>query len=509
MANVKITELGTDYLPSTSAKVVGVDEKKTVNFPVGALGEAVTLTPAPTDTLLSIRTSLLDANKNVLKPTLVQFKGAYTRALIIWFEGNMTSEICTMHCWDLTNRKTYTAKNKLLPSITLQDFFSSTYEVALGSGSIDNSVVTVIASSVPSMQKIYDDIVSAGKEPTEPTLVQLQASYNNLLLMWIVKSGADIGYVYCWDLKNGKFYRTDSPVLLTTVFLDDLFNNYEVSLGSGGSGDSSIIDLGEQGDHKEAQSAMVDYAYGLSDEEVCLLFKYSCSCSGSSCFAIVRYCNKGDYRGCRGVVYNNYREFREFAFDTTDGFFIDGCWEQLASANDSGEATLSMPRIRLSNWYYGEIPVYDDIDCDSFISGRIVFSVNVQDGTVQEGDQLQVCSMRKVFGKTKLRPILSRYITSEDIENLAKQPYLQISTDDMAGNNLSSNICYVLNSFYLTDSKLSEKAKPKYIRIRRPVWGTNRDGEEVEVSASFSNVEPVHIHLRYVLLSEQSSESEE
>ena len=56
----------------------------------------------------------------------------------------------------------------------------------------------------------------------------------------------------------------------------------------------------------------------------------------------------------------------------------------------------------------------------NFVSGKINFSVNVQDGTVEEGDELQVCAMRRTFGKKKLRPILSRTITAEDIENLSK-----------------------------------------------------------------------------------------
>ena len=277
--------------------------------------------------------------------------------------------------------------------------------------------------------------------------------------------------------------------------------------GGGGSGDSSIIDLGEQGDHKDAQSAMVDWMKeNFSKEEYnCCLFKYYVSCSESSCFAIT-YTGNGFIEG---TVYDSMRRVRNFTYDYGQANFTrDGCWEEIATVgDDSGGATLSMPRIKLANWRYDEIPIFDDIEEDALVSGKIVFSVNVQDGTVQEGDQLQVCAIRSVFGKKKLRPILSRYITSEDIENLAKQPYLQISTDDMAGNNLSYDICNVLKSFYRTDS--AEKGKPKYIRIRRPVWGTNRDGEEVEVSASFSNAEPVYINLRYVFLSEQSSESEE
>lgn len=340
--------------------------------------------------------------------------------------------------------------------------------------------------------------VPVGWYLAEMLFAALGYTYNGVVPS--LKDASKQGY-YLLIALEPSFYvysQITQEYIKTKITTDDIPN-------IGGSGDSSIIDLGEQGDHKDAQSQMIDYINGnVNGEDYgCYLFKYWCGCSETSCFAITF---KG-YGFIEGTVYNNSRKFRRFYYDCEQGDYIeDGCWEQVASAN-SGGATLSMPRIRLSNWYYGEIPVFDDIEEDGLVSGKIVFSVNVQDGIVQEGDQLQVCAIRSVFGKKKLRPILSRYITNEDIENLAKQPYLQISTDDMAGNNLSYSICEVLKSFYRTDS--AEKGKPKYIRIRRPVWGTNRDGEEVEVSASFSNAEPVYINLRYVFLSEQSSESEE
>jgi hypothetical protein len=161
----------------------------------------------------------------------------------------------------------------------------------------------------------------------------------------------------------------------------------------------------------------------------------------------------------------------------------------------SGGATLSMPRIRFANYEYEEDVAYS-YEQALCTRGRVVFSVNVQDGTLQEGDELQVCSMRSVFDKKKLRPILSRTITAEDIENLTKQPYLQISTDDFSGNSLGKNSMRALTSFHRTDSSTPEARKPKYIRIRRPVWKENKNGDVVVVNASFSNVVPIQFNLR-------------
>lgn len=290
------------------------------------------------------------------------------------------------------------------------------------------------------------------------------------------------------------------------------------------SGDTSIIDLGMQDSHKNAQQAMVDYLMESNPTSGCYLFKYYCDCYGNACLAIVKWWRNvdfgvdGDFSSVSGTVYDNYRGFREFQYDTDEGFILDGCWVTLASFDEDieslpteaknvidaihelnskigsgGGATLSIPRIRFANWRYDEDVIYSEEESD-FIAGKIVFSVNVQDGTVQEGDELQLCAMRKTFGKTKLRPILSRIITAEDIENLAKQPYLQISTDDCADNTLGGR---VFNSLSKTDSSDPSARKPKYIRIRRPVWEENRDGEVVVVNASFSNVVPIQFGLKY------------
>ena len=55
----------------------------------------------------------------------------------------------------------------------------------------------------------------------------------------------------------------------------------------------------------------------------------------------------------------------------------------------------------------------------------------------------------------------------------------------------------MFDSLNKTDSSDPSARKPKYIRIRRPVWKENRDGEVVVVNALFSNVVPIQFGLKY------------
>lgn len=482
-----------------------------------------------------------------------------------------------------------------------------------------------------------------------------------------VFSGCGSLTIYCeasskpsgWD--NG-WNMSNRPVVwgAVTNVLD--VNN---KLAEMGTGDSSIIDLGDIETHKDAQQAMVDYVSELTDEQGGVLFKYFCTCYGNACFAVVDYYrgSEGHY-SCYGTVYDSMRSFREFVYSSDEGFSLDGCWHSIASFDEvfdelqtenksvlgaikeihaiatngykpssfyftslddentwivgrdydenrqealipstwcgspvtsigdeafyncislinvsipnsitsignfafrncysltsvvipdsvtsigyyaffdcpnltiyceaqskpdgwdyrwnpdncpvvwgyatdimgvnkklaemgdggsSGGATLSMPRIRLSNWKYTEpATLYIDDGGQCHYSGEITFSVCVQDGTVQEGDQLQICALRRTYGKYKLRVFAGRTITAEDIENLAKQPYLQFTVNNM-------------KHIHHTDSANPIKAKPKYIRIRRPIWAINKHGDEVVVNALFSNEVPVHIGLKYVDVTE-------
>lgn len=188
--------------------------------------------------------------------------------------------------------------------------------------------------------------------------------------------------------------------------------------------------------------------------------------------------------------YGDYYGFKFTDLTNLKTYYFEGesrslsLYDNLSNGGGNSEAT--MPRIRLSNWKYTEPVkfVMDDVHPDGEFIGEITFSICVQDGTVQEGDELEICALRKTFGKYKLRQFSKKVITAEDIENLAKQPYLQITTTD-------------IGPFYRTESGNNLLKKPKYIRIRRPIWGENKYGDWVEVNALFSNVVPVEIGLKY------------
>ena len=261
------------------------------------------------------------------------------------------------------------------------------------------------------------------------------------------------------------------------------------SLPSGGSGDSSIIDLGEIGDHKEAQGIMVGH---LEDEENgCYLFKYWCGCSQTACFATVYKENAFT----EGVVLDSGYRARRFSYDSkSQDYGFDGCWEDISG---SGEATLSMPRIRLANHWMAS----DGIACNKESKewfGEYVFSVEIMDGTLQEGDQLQICNLTNHKNSRgvrvrKPRRFAERVITTEDIEMLSYNPYLQISVAD---NNL--------REIYRSCSSDGVSYKyPKYIRIRRPIYSVD---SEQEISAIFSNVVCADVRIPISFITEENYE---
>lgn len=177
------------------------------------------------------------------------------------------------------------------------------------------------------------------------------------------------------------------------------------------------------------------------------------------------------YYGCEFTDLTNLKTYRFEGYSSELSLYN--------SLSDSGSSEASMPRIRLSNWEYITPAVMINRYPLEF-EGEIKFSVCVQDGTVQEGDELEICALGKTFGKYKLRQFSKRVITAEDIENLDKQPFLQTVTD--------------VKDFFRTDSAMEWNKKPKYIRIRRPIYKEDVEGP---VSAIFSNVVPVDIGLSY------------
>lgn len=210
-------------------------------------------------------------------------------------------------------------------------------------------------------------------------------------------------------------------------------------------------------------------------DSINVIVTFSAMLSGTFLCDISHY--YGDYYGCKFTDLTNLKTYY-FEGESRSLSLYDNL-----SGESSGEA--SMPRIRLSNWEY-TVPAtryFDEYDSEIW-NGEIKFSICIQDGSVQEGDAIQICALRKTYGKYKLRRFGEKVITAEDIENLTKQPFLQF----VVGN---------MEDIFRTDSGSPDKAKPKYIRIRRPIWGENIHGNWVEVNALFSNVVPVNIGLRF------------
>lgn len=204
-------------------------------------------------------------------------------------------------------------------------------------------------------------------------------------------------------------------------------------------------------------------------DSITAVVTFSAMLSGTFLCDISHY--YGDYYGCKFTDLTNLKTYY-FEGESRSISLYDNL-----SGGSSGEA--SMPRIRLSNWEYITPAVMINRYPPEF-EGEIKFSICVQDGVVQEGDELEICALRKTYGKYKLRQFSKKVITAEDIENLAKQPYIQIIPD--------------VKYFFRTDSAMEWNKKPKYIRIRRPIY---KEDIEEPVSAIFSNVVPVDIGLRY------------
>lgn len=255
---------------------------------------------------------------------------------------------------------------------------------------------------------------------------------------------------------------------------------YWANPSGGGSGSSNSIPFtyftcySNERTVRELLDQLSNEGFNTTDS-ITVIVTFSAMLSGTFLCNLNRY--YGDYYGCEFTDLTNLKTYR-FEGESRSLSLYDNL--------SGGSSEASMPRIRLSNWKYTEPVkfVMDDVHPDGEFIGEITFSICVQDGTVQEGDELQICALRKTYGKYKPRRFYDKTITAEDIENLAKQPYLQFTTTD-------------IKPFYRTESGNNLLKKPKYIRIRRPIWGENKHGDWVEVNALFSNVVPVEIGLKY------------
>ena len=140
---------------------------------------------------------------------------------------------------------------------------------------------------------------------------------------------------------------------------------------------------------RELLDQLADEGLDTTDS-ITVIVSFSAMLGGTFLCSLSHY--YGDYYGCKFTDLTNLKTYY-FEGDSRSLSLYDNLSNGGAS---SGGAGLSMPRIRLANWKYTEIPTfgYNEDGNEYFISGGIAFSVNVQDGTVQEGDELQVCSLR-------------------------------------------------------------------------------------------------------------------
>lgn len=270
--NEYFRELPANYRPSSSTRLVGENEGQSLKVPIGVLGEAVELHPTPTNTLYDIRTALMGEDKTVSKPTFVQFKGAYTRTMIMWFEGDVTSSTATVHCWDLTNRKIYTAGSTVLHAVTIEEFLSSTYEVALGGDS--SSGVTVSVTDSSALYEIIRTMLNEGLDCSVPHFVRLSGTFSQNILIWTTTHGGTSYAVYCWDLTNRKCYES-AHLESTDVTCGEFFSSaYEVPLGSSSSSGSASysFDVGETSTMLDLINDMESKGYTLGDT-MCLRLK--------------------------------------------------------------------------------------------------------------------------------------------------------------------------------------------------------------------------------------------
>ena len=199
----------------------------------------------------------------------------------------------------------------------------------------------------------YIDLVKAVSEmadsdPDCPTLVgadQIKGIYLTGEKRTIVGAESDVGIIWEGDgtlfkdenaiteITNTHFMTRVPIVAGNNVTFETDTENQVVKInatGGSGTGESSIIDLGKQSNHKDAQQAMVDYVSSHSATHDCYLFKYWCGCYGNACFAVVRKNDDDNEIYGHGTVYDSQASYRKFEFRNGE-FIVDGCWLNIAS----------------------------------------------------------------------------------------------------------------------------------------------------------------------------------
>lgn len=223
--------LPANYLPPSTTRLVVEKEGEVQKVPIGVLGEAIELTPTPSDSLLQLREAITALDKDANKPHLVRFKGAYTRALIVWFEEGSDTSTGTAHCWDLTKRKSYTAKSVILPAVSFEEFFSEEYEVALGSASGNGLLDLSITWNHPSntLSVITDAITTAELLNISRRIVIQIWGYGSALLICTTSALSDGTWnITARNLYNGKSYEAKNVNPSDITLSSFLSDEYEV-----------------------------------------------------------------------------------------------------------------------------------------------------------------------------------------------------------------------------------------------------------------------------------------
>lgn len=511
---VKLSDIPLLTNPPDGSTLVGIHNGTPVRFPKNAVGgnltegdaisistvkglTAYTVNCQPTTYMSSIKNAIESAGGDITRLNLVSLQGTSRGELILIQMVQAGSTSYQIKCVELNKLWSYYGFLEI-SSTLVSDFLK------LSDSSNYDSRLEDLEDNITRKMNSYGYNVTHGGTTLNELITSLKAqgyTSNDPLILKLTGavSGSFVGYINSWDSdttaafdlnKAGTPTFYSDSALETTVTLDAIFNtaHYSIDLltevnnlygivadleqgGSSGGENSNSIPCISFGCYSP-EFTVADLMNELPSEVVIsgqpAIVSFMGMLNGTFLCRFSKY--HSDYYGCEFTDITNLKTYR-----------FEGESSTLSLYNNlSGESSeASMPKIRLSNWEYTTPAVMINRYPLQF-EGEIKFSVCVQDGTVQEGDEIEICALRKTYGKYKLRQFSKRVITAEDIENLDKQPYLQITTD--------------VKDFFRTDSAMEWNKKPKYIRIRRPIY---KEGVEAPVSAIFSNIVPVDIGLSY------------
>lgn len=528
MGNVKISDLPLLTNAPEGSTLVGIHNGTPVRFPKTAVGggalsenEAISistvngLTPyvvncTATTYMNAIKDKIVSSGGDPTRLNLVSLQGSGRGEMLLISMVQAGSTSYQIKCLELNNLWSYYGFHDLSSTLvsnflTLSD--SSNYDSRLEDleGNITrkmNSYGYNVTHAGTTLRELIISLKAQGYTSNDPLILKLTGAVSGNFVGYINSWASD--YVATLELSQcgtGIYYsakgvQSSTPIkniitldeykrdLISEVDeLDKRITDLEENPGSNESGGSNsipyttfqsyshdytvddlIYSLHNVGIHTiDGQPIIVNFVGMIQGTFLCKLSNY--------------YSN---YYGCE---FTDLTNLKKCYFEGESSSL--NLYDNLSNVDSESSGDSTMPTIRVSNWQYTEpATLYIDENGIYHWSGEITFSIYVQDGAIQEGDEIQICGLRKTYGKYKLRRFYDRVIMAEDLDNLSKEPYLQFAVNDMV-------------NIYRTDTNDPGKVKPKFIRIRRPIWGENCHGEYVEVNALFSNAVPVHIGLKY------------